>query len=229
MDLMSKPEQDKLREERVAALRELCQGAGMDDSDPEPLCRALNVSPDDLNELMDYVEQSLPDGNPFLDAFVNALQAQEGGPNLTQRRESYLKANGEISARTLMRYEQEGAAMFVRHVELAEEALRRERELQESEDASRDMDISVLRQRVTTLERQVEELTASRDELLGYSNTAFDALADLTIVVNAFYRLSLHVPNDEQDALVQSLITKNDQFMDAQERLRFLLSRREGA
>ncbi|MBT8161424.1 MULTISPECIES: hypothetical protein [Arthrobacter] len=167
MTVMEKSGQEVRRERCITELRELCKGEGLE-------AETINGSPSDspeMRRIFDYFEfdlkdaprfiklwmDSLPTDSVFTEAFFNALFADEG-LNLTDRREKFLTKHGDISARTLMRYEIEGASIVVRHLEMAEDTLRREKEFQESEDAARDLDIATLRSRITDLETLVVQL-----------------------------------------------------------------------
>lgn len=167
MTVIEKSGQEARRERCIAELRELCKGEGIDGetissapSDSPEMRRIFEYFEFDLKDAPRFIKlwmDSLPTDSVFTDAFFNALFADEG-LNLTDRREKFLTKHGDISARTLMRYEIEGASIVVRHLEMAEDTLRREKEFQESEDAARDLDIATLRSRITDLETLVVQL-----------------------------------------------------------------------
>ena len=155
--------EDKHRK-RVEAIREMCKGEGLSREGgrgEETLLESLGEGYDrkDFLGVMDLLEDLLPGDNVYIEAFMNALWGRDG-LNLTQRREDFLTKNGSISARTLMRYEQEGIDLFVKCLELAEDQFERRRELEEDEDTARDIDIQVLRERVSKLEKQVSDLVS---------------------------------------------------------------------
>lgn len=160
MSLMEKSGQEVRRERCVADLRELCKGDGVDDTNPDdrPEFRKVfdyfDFEPADFPRFIQLWQKSIPEDNVFVQAFTNALFAHDG-LNLTERRGDFLEEHPDISARTLMRYEIEGANIFVRHLEMAEDTLRREKEFQQSEDAARDADMEALKRRVSELEQMV--------------------------------------------------------------------------
>ena len=163
MNLLEKSELEAQRARRVAALRELCQGEGVGDDVSQAqsaVAGALEIDPADVRRVLDEVDEVMPQDNQFLKAFFNAFYASDDGANLTGRRTSYLAKNPTISARTLMRYEAEGAELFVRQVELVEDFMRRQQEAESAEDAVRDLDIAALRERLDRLEARVAELEA---------------------------------------------------------------------
>lgn len=164
MNVLEKSELEAQRARRVAALRELCQGEGVDGNDEEAvvsrIADALELEKSQVRPMFSDLEDMMPNDNPFLGAFFNALFSHGDGQNLTARRQAYLTDNPSISARTLMRYEVEGAELFVRHVETVEDFRRRQQEAEAAEDAVRDLDIAVLRERLDKLEARVAELEA---------------------------------------------------------------------
>jgi hypothetical protein len=163
MGLIEKTEHDERRARRSEALREACRGAGIgyyDDAGDEALEKLMvafgYADKGEFAALLDSTFEAAGD-NQFIAALGNAF-AYRDGMDLTRRRERYLTTNPGISARTLMRYEQEGIELLVRQIELAEETIQRQREFEESEDQARDMDLAALRQRVNDLEVVVRQL-----------------------------------------------------------------------
>lgn len=151
------------RRKRIDALRELCKGEGITDN--KPLAEALGYEADKFKDVLAVIMEVLPNKNIYFEAFWNALGADEG-KNLTLRRGDFLAANPDVkSARTLMRYEQEGVELFVKCVELAEEQLERRKVLDEEEEEARDIDIQVLRERVSKLEEVLAEKSVTIDNL----------------------------------------------------------------
>lgn len=148
-----------LEARKVEIVRSLCQGPGITE-------RVLVERADDLELLLDGVEpdsrwdvltgafQLMPE-SPFTDALLNALFAQDGNPNLTDRRNNFLKEKGNVTYRTLIRHEHEGAELYVKYLEIAKRFIDK---VSAEDDAldEEDPDVAVLRERVTALEEAVK-------------------------------------------------------------------------
>jgi hypothetical protein len=125
-----KAEEEQLLIAQAEMIRGLTQGPGFLNHDyrsevPEGVLESFES--EDRSELMDRMHEGLElmlDG-PYKLAISNALgegwYAKKGGNTLTERREWFMKKKSSITARTLIRHEQEGAYILASMMKNAKE------------------------------------------------------------------------------------------------------------
>ncbi|BAS17650.1 hypothetical protein AHiyo8_59530 [Arthrobacter sp. Hiyo8] len=140
-------------EEKVGLLRSLCQGYGMDKEvfvEKEAELHALvDADAKQIRRMFERAAEAMTRGK-YKDAFLNALWARDH-KNLTDRRTEFLAKAGDITYRTLVRHEQEGAEVFLKFLEAEARSSSSPYRIDEDEDDV-NVDLQALRIRVAKLE-----------------------------------------------------------------------------
>lgn len=162
-------------EEKVGLLRSLCQGYGMEPEtfvEKEEELRALvDLDAKEIRRVFKRAAKAMT-GGKYKDAFLNALWARDY-KNLTDRRTEFLSKDGDITYRTLVRHEQEGAEVFLKFLEAEVRSSSSAYVVEEVED-DYNVDLEAMRMRIARLESVVWVLT----EQLWKVSTAVEFLAD---------------------------------------------------
>lgn len=163
-------------EEKVGLLRSLCQGDGVRPEtfvEKETELRSLvDANADQIRRMFDRAAEAMTPGK-YKDAFLNALWARED-MNLTERRTEFLAKEGDITYRTLVRHEQEGAEVFLKFLEAEARSSSSPYRLEEEED-DLNVDLQALRIRVARLESII---TVLHDSLYEANNMISHLLHD---------------------------------------------------
>lgn len=171
-------------EEKIALLRGLCQGDGVLPEtfvEKEAELRELaDVRPSTMSELFSSAAEGMTPGK-YKDAFLNALWAR-GGKNLTERRTEFLAKQGDITYRTLIRHEQEGAEIFLKFLDAQVRSEASDYRRFDDDDDDFNVDLEAMRIRVTRLESVVQLMA----EALSNANSVIDDLIQGTTKNSSF-------------------------------------------
>lgn len=166
-------------EEKVAILRELCQGYGLISPESfieheDRLRQIVDTRSKNLDEMFQKAGESMTPGK-YKDAFLNALWGRDR-MNLTERRTDYITKKGDVTYRTLINREQEGAEIFLKFLEAE---ARSRKVLHWTPDEADDEDGPVSPSDVEALRRRVTELESVVYLLDGVIRNAYYSLSDL--------------------------------------------------
>lgn len=154
-------EAGELETRKVEVIRSLCQGYGVNKDTlierSEELQTLLDGVPSDRwNDILETAFDLMPE-TPYTTALQNAFFANDEGENLTDRRNRYLKEQGNVTYRTLIRHEQEGAELYLKYLDIAKRFMEKAADGERIDDED-DPDMAVLRSRVSGLEKAVDRL-----------------------------------------------------------------------